>query len=70
MRKGFTKSTSSRWNTDAPKLAFKIVTGGADLNPSDFFLRPPPLCKKGTPTDYCNDQAAFDEGAVLFLCVS
>ncbi len=25
---------------------------------------------EGTPTDYCKDQTVFDEGAVLFLCVS
>ncbi len=46
-RKGFAHSTSSRWNIDASKLAFKIPKGEADLNPFDFLLRPPRAAQKG-----------------------
>ncbi len=51
-------------------LAFKIFKGEVELNPSDFFLRPPRTGYEGTPTDYCKDQAIFDAGAVPFLFVS
>ncbi len=48
-------------------LAFKIFKGEVDLNPSEFFLRPPEPVYEGTPTDYCKYQAVFDEGPVPFL---
>ncbi len=41
MRKGFANSISSRWNTDASELTFKIFKGEVDLSPSYFFNRPP-----------------------------
>ncbi len=47
-------------------MAFKIFKGEVDLNPSEFFLRPPEPGYEGTPTDYCKDQAVFDAGAVPF----
>ncbi len=47
-------------------LAFEIFNGEVDLNPSDFFLRPPEPGYEGTPTDYCKDQAVYDAGAVPF----
>ncbi len=51
-------------------LAFKIFKDEVDLNPSDFFLRPPEPGYEGTPIDYCKDQTVFDAGAAPFLLVS
>ncbi len=48
-------------------LAFNFFKGEVDLNPSEFFLRPPGPVYEGTHTDYCKDQAVFDEGAVPSL---
>ncbi len=45
-------------------LAFKVFKGEVDLNPSEFFLRPP---RAGLPTYYCKDQAVFDTRAVPSL---
>ncbi len=50
-----------------PILTLKTFKGEVDLNPSDFFIRPPRAGLRGTPTDYCKDKAVFDEGAVPFL---
>ncbi len=71
MRKGFPNSTSSRWNADASELVIfwpsksskekSILTR---LNSSS--AHPEPVYE-GTPTDYCKDQAVFDEGAVPSL---
>ncbi len=44
--------------------AFKRLKGEVDLNPSEFFLRPPEPVYESTPTDFCKDLAAFDAGAV------
>ncbi len=43
MRKGFTHSTSSRWNTGASELilVFIIFKVEVNLSPSVFFIRPP-----------------------------
>ncbi len=48
-------------------LAFNIFKREVDLNPFEFFLRPPEPVYEGTPTDYCKDQAVFGEGAVPSL---
>ncbi len=47
-------------------LGFEIFNGEVNLNPSNFFLRPPEPGYEGTPTDYCKDQAVYDAGAVPF----
>ncbi len=73
MRKGFANSTSSRWNADASEL---ISSWSSKFSKDKLILtrlnsssaHPEPVCE-GTPTDYCKDQAVFDEGAVPFLSV-
>ncbi len=46
-----------------PILAFKNFKVEVNLNPSDYFLRPPRAGLRGH-TYYCKDQAVFDAGAV------
>ncbi len=71
MRRGFANSTSSRWNAYASELTSswpskfskeKLIL--TRLNSSSADHKP---VYEGTPTDYCKDQAAFDEGAVPSL---
>ncbi len=73
MRKGFANSTSSRWNADASELISSWPSKFSKekliftcLNSSS--AHPEPVYE-GTRTDYCKDQAVFDEGAVPFLSV-
>ncbi len=49
-------------------LAFKIFKGEILTRLNSSSAHPEPVCE-GTPTDYCKDQAVFDEGAVPFLFV-
>ncbi len=71
MREGFANSTSSRWNADASELISSCPSTFSKekliltrLNSSS--AHPEPVYE-GTPTDYCKDQAVFDEGAMPFL---
>ncbi len=48
-------------------LAFKSFKGEVDLNPAEFFLRPPQAGLRGHTYRLLKDQAVFDEGAVPFL---
>ncbi len=73
MMKGFTNSTSSRWNADASKLISSWTSTFSKekliltrLNSSSAHAEP---AYDGTPTDNCKNQAVFDEGAVPFLPV-
>ncbi len=68
IRKGFSKSTSFSWNADASELTSswpstfsKVKLTLTRLTSSS--AHPEPVYE-GTPTDYCTDQAVFDEGAV------
>ncbi len=70
MKKGFTNSTSSRWNADASELTSswpskfsKVKLALTRLTSSSTH---PEQVYEGTPTDYCKNQAVFDAGALPF----
>ncbi len=73
MRKGFANSTSSRPNADASEL---ISSWPSKFSKEKFILtrlnsssaHPEPVYE-GTPTDYCKEQAVFEEVEVPFLSV-
>ncbi len=71
MRKGFANSTSSRWNADASELISswpsKFSKEKLTLTQLNSSSAHPELVYEGTRSDYCKDQAVFDEGAVPFL---
>ncbi len=71
MRKGFANSTSSRWNADASQLISswpsKFPKEKLILTRLNYSSAHPELVYEDTPTDYCKDQAVFNEGAVPFL---
>ncbi len=73
MRKGFTNSTSSRWNADASELISswpsKLSKEKLILTRLNYSSAHPETVYEGTRTDYSKDQAVFDEGAVPFLYV-
>ncbi len=66
-------STSSRWIADVAEL---ISSWPSKFSKENLILtrlnsssaHPEPVYE-GTPTEYCKDQAVFDEGAVPFLSV-
>ncbi len=69
MRKGFANSASSHWKADLseltsswPSTLSKVELPLANLITSSAHPEP---SKEDTPTDFCNGQAVFDEGAVL-----
>ncbi len=70
---GFANSTSSRWNADASELISswpsKFSKEKFNLSRLNSSSAHPESIYEGTRTDYCKDQAVFDEGAVPFLSV-
>ncbi len=71
MRKGFVNSTSYRWNADVSELTSswpsKFSKKKLTLTRLNSSSTHPELGYEGTPTDYCKDQAVFDEGAMPSL---
>ncbi len=70
MRKGFANSASSHWKADLSELTSswpsrfpKVKLTLSRLTSSSPHNEPG---KEGTPTDFRNGQAVFDEGAVLY----
>ncbi len=50
-------------------LAYTIFKGEVDLNPSEFFLRPPRAGVRGHTCRILQGPSRIDAGAVHFLCV-
>ncbi len=73
MTKRFANSTSSHWNADVSDLTLSLPSSFSKVYITEAHLSSssahPEVGYEGTLTEYCNDQAVFDEEVESLPCV-